>query len=129
MFRARFRVALCAGAILASAASVPAAGKDHTTWKVKVDGSSFRVTLDKHGVLNVVNKAFFTGRSMDVRDKMRQAVTKATGCQIVDEMWFDAKLKGRISCPDGETPRPPAAADVGVEKARNCVSPIFGFIT
>lgn len=87
---------------------LPGQASAKTTWKTKVEGTTFRITLDGD-VVNVVDKSIFTGRNMDVRDKMRAAVLQATGCEIVDEMWFDAKMKGKFRCPDGQAPRQPAA--------------------
>lgn len=91
--------------------TTPAGVSAKTTWKTKVDGTTFRITLDD-GVLNVVDKSILTGRSMDIRDKMRAAVLQATGCEITDELWFDAKLKGKFNCPAGQMPKPPNSKPV-----------------
>ena len=90
----RISVALALAMTAAPAVADPAPA----TWITKVDKSKFRVTLKDNGVVEVVNKAFLTGRTMDVRDQMRTAVHQATGCELVDELWFDAKLKGKLSC-------------------------------
>lgn len=87
----------------------PSAALAKTTWKAKVGGKTFRITLDD-GVVNVVDKSLLTGRNMEVRDMMRAAVIQATGCEIIDEMWFDAKMKGRFKCPDGTGPRSPVGS-------------------
>lgn len=67
------------------------------TYHVKVEGSSFRVTVKGDTVI-VANKAMITGRTLEVRAKMRLAVKAATGCQITDDLWFDAVLKGALAC-------------------------------
>lgn len=89
----------CAFAVLPLTASADPAPD---TWIVKIEKSKFRVTLGNDGVVEVVNKAFLTGRTMSVRDQMRTAVRQATGCDLVDELWFDAKLKGKLSCEGNE---------------------------
>ncbi|WP_294292654.1 hypothetical protein [uncultured Sphingomonas sp.] len=87
--------------LLAGPTSMTAVQADQRSKTVQIGSSKFRVTVASDGIVTVVNKALLTGRNMDVRDKMRLAVTQATGCELRDEMWFDAKLRGKLLCSDG----------------------------
>jgi hypothetical protein len=83
--------------VLLFSAPAIASDPDKKTSIVKIDKSSFRVTLVGDTVI-VANKAMIAGRTMKVRDQMRRAVIEATGCELTDELWFDATLKGRLLC-------------------------------
>ncbi len=88
-------VALAIAAITATGLS--AAESARTTYRAKVEGSTFRVTVEGDTV-TVANKAVITGRTVQVREKMRAAVKIATGCEITDELWVEAVLKGVLVC-------------------------------
>lgn len=85
-------------ALLVSAVVGADALPDRHEFKTKVGSSSYRV-ITEGGRVTVLNKALLTGRTMDDRDKRRMAVKQATGCDITDEMWFDAKMVGTLTCP------------------------------
>lgn len=64
---------------------------------VQVDGNSYRVEVRGEEV-RVFQKAAFTKRSLERRDKMRRAVVIATGCRIVDDYWLDTRIEGALVC-------------------------------
>ena len=65
--------------------------------KVEVGGATYRVAV-KRSIVTVSKKSVFVGFSIEERDKMRQAVKLATGCNVVDEIPSGAKLKGKLLC-------------------------------
>ena len=86
-------IAVIAG-ILGASAEAPQA----TTTKVKVDGSSYRVRV-RGDEVEVASKSLFAIKSLDSQESMRQAVAKATGCRIVDELRISTTiLQGRLAC-------------------------------
>ena len=66
--------------------------------KTEVDGSRYKIVV-RGDQVEVLNLAILTGRTMVDRDRRRIAVRQATGCNITDEMWFDAKMIGTLTCP------------------------------
>ena len=86
-------IALIAGVL--GIGQVPAQA---TTKKVVVDGASYRVRVRGQEV-EVAAKSLFAIKSLENRDRMRRAVTLATGCQIGDELRVSAAiLQGRLVC-------------------------------
>lgn len=85
------------------AAMAMAAEKKET--KVEVGGATYRV-LQRGPEVVVSAKAFMTRRSPQARDAMREAVLKATSCQLTDDYWEGSRLVGKLQCP---TPATPAA--------------------
>ncbi len=90
---------------LLAAAATPVPKVEH---RVKVDDRTYRVTVTGPNV-EVAEKSMVVKRTVETRDRMRRAVTAATGCSIVDELpMLVAKLEGRLSCPPSA---PQASAD------------------
>lgn len=79
----------------------PSSAAERQTWKTRVNGALYRVTIDRDVVI-VAKKSIISARTMQIRDEMRIAVRQATGCELTDELWFEATLKGRLSCPEGK---------------------------
>lgn len=65
-----------------------------------INGSKYRVAIRKSGEVVVVSKAILVGRTIGMRDNMRLAVQSTTGCNLVDELWTENTLRGRLDCPD-----------------------------
>lgn len=66
---------------------------------VKIGGSTYRVTWKGNRVA-VAKKSLIVFKSLDQRDRMREAVQAATGCKLVDEMPVNASiLEGKLACP------------------------------
>lgn len=84
-------------ALLMSLFADPDAAPERREFKAKVGSSTYRVIAEGNRV-TVLNKAFLTGRTMDDRDRRRMAVKQVTGCDVTDEMWFDAKMVGTLTC-------------------------------
>ncbi len=74
-------------------------------YKVKIDGKSYRVRVQGENVKSI-SKAMLTGVSLSQRDDLRNAVKVATGCEIVDDYWEEAKLAGKLKCTEPGTPLP-----------------------
>jgi hypothetical protein len=83
---------LAAAIILASAQTPPA----RDTF-VDVDGARYRVTVRGNEV-TVNKKATVVRYSIKERDAQREAVRRATGCRIVDELAGSARLRGKLDC-------------------------------
>lgn len=94
-------------AVALTAVGLSAAEPARTTYRAKVEGSTFRVTVEGDTV-TVANKAVITGRTVQVRTKMRAAVKVATGCEIIDELWVEAVLKGILDCSATDAQAAPA---------------------
>lgn len=75
---------------------VKVAGPQNRT--VSVGNSRYRVKVREDGSVIVVSKAILVGRTMQMRDGMREAVTVATGCKLIDELWVENALQGRLAC-------------------------------
>jgi hypothetical protein len=85
-------IALAAGLFLAQEPTEP------TTKKVVIDGKNYRVKVRGQEV-EVASKGLVAFKSLDGRDRMRRAVTAATGCKIVDELPISSSiLQGRLLC-------------------------------
>ncbi len=90
--RIRFAVAALALTIAGSAAA------KKTEHKVDVDGATYRVVVDGD-VVTVSKKSFVVAYSIKEREAQREAVKRATGCQVFDEIPNGAKLRGKLQCP------------------------------
>lgn len=65
---------------------------------VTVDGARYRVrVLD--GKFEVNKKSMVVRDTIEERDRQRQAVRLATGCEPTDEFARTAKLRGKLNCP------------------------------
>lgn len=85
-------------ALIAGALGAPQEPTHATTKKVVIDGSSYRVRVRDQEV-EVAAKGLIAVKSLNSRDRMRRAVTEATGCQIVDELPISASImQGHLSC-------------------------------
>lgn len=67
--------------------------------KVKVEGSTYRVKV-KGDIVYVASKAMIAATNPHARDRMREAVRQSTGCNLVDDYWADARLVGKLQCPE-----------------------------
>ncbi len=88
----------------------PASAKAHAVgrYKTEVEGRGFKViTYDNGSVKVVLTGMFGPTISYNLREKMRTAVTSATGCNVADDFWLDGKLVGQLACPDGNIPTTP----------------------
>jgi len=75
-----------------------AAQPQKVSHRVTVNGAVYRVTVRGEAV-EVAKKKLVVKPSLAERDAQRSAVTRATGCRIVDELDFsEARLKGRLDC-------------------------------
>lgn len=74
-------------------------------YKVKIDGKSYRIRVQGENV-KAISKAMLSAATLDQRDDLRNAVRVATGCEIVDDFWDDAKLAGKLKCTEPGTPLP-----------------------
>lgn len=72
-----------------------------TTIKVRIADGTYRVTV-KGKEVEVANKSAFTHRGIESREVLRDAVTKATNCRILDDYWEGAKLVGRLECSNAQ---------------------------
>lgn len=75
-------------------------------YKVKIEGKSYRIRVQGENV-KAIPKAMLSAATLDQRDDLRKAVKVATGCEIIDEFWDDAKLAGKLKCTEQGTPLPP----------------------
>ena len=66
-------------------------------YKVKVDGKTYRVTV-RGRTVEVANKAIVTTRSPEGMTRMREAVSVATGCKMVDGFWVGNVIQGLLTC-------------------------------
>jgi hypothetical protein len=86
------------GKIAVIGASVLLIAAGRVTHRVEIDGFKYRVAVEDSAVL-VANKGLVVTYSLDERDRQRQAVKKATGCNIVDELPSnDGRLRGKLDC-------------------------------
>ncbi len=87
-------------AVIATMLSLSAEPARATTTKVNIDGSTYRVRV-RGSEVEVASKSLIAIKSLTNRDRMRRAVTKATGCQITDELLVSTSiLQGRLACAD-----------------------------
>ena len=84
--------------LIGAAAGAQAATPAKVNHFVEVNGVRYRVEV-KGDVVTVAKKKMFVKWNMAERDAQREAVRKATGCEVVDEFPSTTKLKGRLSCP------------------------------
>lgn len=76
---------------------VVAASPTSKEYKVKVEGKSYRVKV-KGTEVYVSDKSMLTAATLESRSRMRKAVKDATGCNIVDDFWLEARLAGKLDC-------------------------------
>lgn len=93
--------------VIALTLAEPALAKAHVIgrYKTEVEGRGFKViTYDNNSVKVVFTGVFGPTINYNLREKMRTAVTSATGCNVADDFWLDGKLVGQLACPDDITP-------------------------
>ena len=86
--------------LLILAAAQPALG----TTKTKIGERTYRVTVEREQVV-VANKGLVTIKSLDERDRARQAVRQVTGCELADDMWQGSQIVGRLRCGEASQAR------------------------
>lgn len=68
-------------------------------YKAMVEGQTFKVIRYDDGTVKVVDGSMFGPRySYNLRDRMRQAAKRATGCEVADDFDQDGKLIGKLVC-------------------------------
>lgn len=85
--------------VLLQMASAP---PTHVNKKVEVKGKTYRVFV-RGPEVKVFNKSpiasIASGRSVERRHDMREAVHVATGCLMKDDFWRNGILVGELACP------------------------------
>lgn len=66
--------------------------------KVEIDGKTYRVEV-KGSTVEVFDKSVFTKRTPEAGLRLKEAVRRATGCEIVESYWESAHLVGLLDCP------------------------------
>lgn len=88
---------IAALALAAAPISLPA----NLEQRVEIDGRTFRVAVRGRAV-TVADKALITFRTPERRASMREAVRRATGCDIDEAYWEGSKLRGILNCPSAD---------------------------
>lgn len=78
-------------------AGVGPTGAETITHLAVIDSSTYKVRVTGEHV-TVANQALVTSFNLVEREKMRAAVKQATGCELVDEVFLETRLGGKLRC-------------------------------